>query len=174
MTVLEAIHARSSIRAFSHEPIGPDTLAAVMDAARLAPSARNHQEWRFVLVTDPVKRTRIGEAANGQRFVGDAPVVIVACAETDRHLMQCGHPAFLIDVAIALDHITLAAVEQGLGTCWIGAFDAPEVRRIVGIPETIEVVQLMPIGYPVNPRPASKKRLDYGSIVMSDTWKGAG
>jgi len=172
MTVQEAIRARTSVRAFSHEPIGPDTIARVMEAARLAPSARNIQEWRFVLVTDPLKRTRLGEAANGQRFVGDAPMIIVACAETDRHLMKCGHPAFLIDVAIALDHITLAAVEQGLGTCWIGAFDADGVRRIVGAPPEIEVVQIMPIGYPVNPMAASKRRLDYDTVVRHDSWSG--
>ena len=141
MTVDEAIRTRKSVRAFLDEPIGPDTLKGIMEQARLAPSARNLQEWRFILVTDPVKRTMLGEAANGQRFVGDAPVVIVACAETDKRLMSCGHPSYLLDVAIALDHLSLAAAAAGLGTCWIGAFDPAKVRGILGscllaIPQT--------------------------------------
>jgi nitroreductase len=142
-----------------------------MEAARLAPSARNEQEWRFVLVTDPIKRTRIGEAADGQRFVGEAPMIIVGCADTDGRLMACGHPAFLIDVAIAMEHIALAAVEAGLGTCWIGAFDGPAVREIVGAPAGTEVVQIMPIGYPLDQRAGSTTRLPYDRIVRYDNWE---
>ena len=142
-----------------------------MEQVRLAPSARNLQEWRFILVTDPVKRTLLGEAAEGQRFVGEAPVVVVACAETDKRLMACGHPSFLVDVSIALDHLTLAAAAVGLGTCWIGAFDPARVREILGIPGNVEVIELMPMGYPANPQPQKKQRLDYQTIVRENSWE---
>ena len=173
MTVEDAIRTRKSVRSYLDRPVTPETLRAVMEQVRIAPSARNDQEWRFVVVTDPATRAAIGEAANGQRFVGDAPVVIVACAETDRRLMACGHPSFLIDVAIALDHLTLAAAEAGLGTCWIGAFDPDKVRSILGIPKHIEVVEIMPMGYPSNPGPEPKRRLDYESIVSENSWSPA-
>lgn len=170
MTVREAIETRSSVRAWKDEPIPPETLKRVMEAARLAPSARNLQEWRFVVVTDPDLRARLGEAANGQKFVGEAPAVIVGCAETDKRLMHCGQPAYLIDVSIAMDHITLAAVEEGLGTCWVGAFDPDRVRAILGIPSEVEIVELMPIGFPAKSGTSSKRRLDYGEIVRENGW----
>ena len=102
--------------------IDEDVFLSVFEAGRLAPSAKNRQEWRFIVVRDGEVR-RIGEAANGQSFVGEAPVVIVACGVVDGYVMSCGQPSYPLDVAIALDHISLAAVEVGLGTCWIGAFN---------------------------------------------------
>jgi nitroreductase len=171
MTVDDAIRIRKSVRAYADEPIGQDTLRQIMEQVRLAPSARNLQEWRFVIVTDPVKRTMLGEAANGQRFVGEAPVVIVACAETDGRLMSCGHPSFLVDVSIAVDHLMLAATDVGLGTCWIGAFDPARVREILGIPKSVEVVAVLPMGYPANPKPEQKQRLAYETIVRENSWE---
>jgi nitroreductase len=97
-------------------------------------------------------------------------VVIVACAATDDHIMPCGLPCFSIDVAIALDHITLAAVEQGLGTCWIGAFHQDQVKQILGIPDEIRVVELMPLGYPADPTPIEKRRLPLTTIVHNERW----
>ncbi len=170
MTIHEAIRTRKSVRSWDQRPVEPEKIERVMEAARLAPSARNDQEWRFVVVTDEETRTRLAQAANRQTFVGQAPVVIVACAETDGRAMSCGHPAFLIDTAIAIDHITLAAVEEGLGTCWIGAFDPEAVRSILGIPSSVEVVELLPLGYPRDPSPIEKKRLSYEAIVHRERW----
>lgn len=75
-----------------------------------------------MVVTDEQRRKSLAEAANHQAFVAQAPVVIAACAESDGHVMRCGQPSYPIDVAIAIDHITLQAAAEGLGTCWIGAF----------------------------------------------------
>ncbi len=172
MDVYEAIRARKSVRAFQDRPVEPDKLHRVLEAARLAPSAHNNQEWRFVVVTDPDKRRKLAHEAAGQAFVGQAPVVIAACAETDGGLMRCGLPRHPIDVAIAVDHLTLAAVAEGLGTCWIGAFDAPRVREILGIPPEIVVVQLLPLGYPRDPAPVAKKRLPLSAIVHEEGWRG--
>ena len=170
MNVMDAIKTRKSVRAYLDKPIEDEKLNAVLEAGRLAPSASNSQEWRFVIVRDHNTKKRLSEAAGGQAFVGEAPVVIVACAETDGHVMRCGQLSYPIDVAIALDHITLAAVELGLGTCWIGLFDEKKVKEILGIPEKIRVVEIMPIGYPIDPSPVGKRRLPLDMIVKYEHW----
>jgi nitroreductase len=170
MDVFKAIKKRRSVRTYLDKPIEEEKLNAVLEAGRLAPSASNRQEWRFVIVRDGEVRRKLGEAANGQSFVGKAPVVIVACAVTDGHVMSCGQLCYPIDVAIALDHISLAAVEKGLGTCWIGAFNEGKVKEILGIPEKVRVVELMPIGYPAIRTVKEKDRLPFNKIVKHDHW----
>ncbi len=170
MDVLDAIKTRKSIRKFLDKPVEEEKLKKILEAARLAPSAKNRQEWRFVIVRDKETRKKIAEAAGGQDFVGQAPVVIVACAETDGHLMTCGQACYPIDVAITLDHITLMAVELGLGTCWIGKFYVDKVKEILGIPDDIQVVELMPLGYPADPSMIEKNRLPYDKIVKYERW----
>ena len=150
MEFMETVKNRYSVRSYQDQPVEDEKLTAVLEAGRIAPSASNRQEWRFVVVKDGKTRKKLCEAAGGQKFVAEAPIVIACCAETDGHLMKCGHPCFLIDVAIAIDHITLAAADMGLGTCWIGAFDAEMTREILGIPEEIEVVELLALGYPAD------------------------
>ena len=170
MNVFDAIRTRKSVRRYLDKPIEAEKLTAVLDAGRLAPSASNRQEWRFIVVRDPTTRKQLAEAANRQSFIGEAPAIIVACAATDGHIMRCGQPCYPIDVAIALDHITLAAVELGLGTCWIGKFDEKKVKEILSIPEEIRVVGLMPLGYPSDPSPIEKRRLPLEKIVKYEKW----
>jgi len=170
MNVFEAIKKRRSVRSYLDKPIEDEKLNAVLEAGRLAPSAKNRQEWRFIVVKDSELRRRIGEAANGQSFVGEAPVVVVACGVVDGYVMSCGQPSYPIDVAIALDHISLAAVELGLGTCWIGAFNEGKVKEILGIPEEVRVVELMPIGYPAFQTVKEKNRLPFSKIVKQGHW----
>ena len=170
MDVYQAIRTRKSVRAFSEQDVPEEVLSLLLGAARLAPSASNRQEWRFVVVRDPARRAELAQAANNQRFVGQAPVILACCAETDGHLMPCGQLSYPIDVAIAIDHITLCAVAEGLGTCWIGAFDEGRVRAILGIPSHIRVVGLLPIGYPVDPAPVPKRRLALEEIVRYEGW----
>ncbi len=170
MDVFEAIRARKSVRTYQARPVEPEKLRRVLEAARLAPSARNVQEWRFVVVTDREKRERLANEASSEHFMAGAPAIIAACAETDGRIMRCGQRAYPIDVAIAIDHLTLAAVAEGLGTCWIGSFDPAEVRRILAIPESVEVVELLPLGYPRDPQPVRKSRLPYDTIVRLEHW----
>ena len=170
MTVTEAIGLRKSVRSWAEKPVEEEKLRAVLEAARLAPSASNRQEWRFVVVRDEETRKALAKAARNQTFVGEAPVVIAACAETDEHEMACGQVSYPIDVAIALDHLTLAALEQGLGTCWIGAFSEPEAKKVLGIPEEIRVVELMPLGYPADPSPKKKSRKAFDEVVRWERW----
>jgi nitroreductase len=170
MSVRNAVRTRKSVRAWADKLVEEEKLNAVLEAGRLAPSASNRQEWRFVVVRDPETRKMLASAAGGQAFVGQAPVVIAACADTDEHRMRCGQQSYPIDVAIALDHMTLAAVELGLGTCWIGLFDENRVKEILGIPEKIRVVELMPLGYPAEPWAVEKKRLPMDRIVKYEHW----
>jgi nitroreductase len=170
MDVFEAIKKRRSVRTYLDKPVEEEKLNTVLEAGRLAPSASNRQEWRFVIVRDGEVRRKLGEAANGQSFVGKAPVVIVACAVSDEHVMSCGQLCYPIDVAIALDHISLAAVEQGLGTCWIGAFNEGKVKELLGIPKEVRVVGLMPLGYPATKAVKEKNRLPFNKIVKYGRW----
>ena len=169
MSVLEVIRERRSVRRYNGDPVPEETLARVLEAARLAPSAGNRQEWRFVVVRDAELRAQLVEAANGQAFVGQAPVVIAACAEAGSHVMSCGQLSYPIDVAIALEHLALQATEEGLGTCWVGAFSEEAVRKLLGLPAEVRVVELMPLGYPAATAPP-KRRLALDEIVKWDRW----
>ena len=170
MSVTEAIRTRKSIRLFRDQTVEQEKLDRILEAARLAPSASNRQEWRFVIVREPETRKLLAGIAGSQGHVWKTPVIIVACAETDGHVMRCGQPSYPIDVAIALDHISLAAVEQGLGTCWIGDFDEAKVKQLLDIPVEVRVVELMCLGYPGDSRPVEKKRLPYEKVVKYEHW----
>lgn len=171
MDVFEAVRKRKSVRAFQDKEVPEDTISRLLEAARLAPSSSNRQEWRFVVVRDAMLRKRLSDAAKGQKFVGEAPVVLACCAETDGHVMSCGQSCYPIDVAIAIDHVTLCATAEGLGTCWIGAFDEIQVQEILGIPPHIRVVELLPLGYPREASPVEKNRLPLNEIVKYERWQ---
>ena len=171
MEVYEAITARKSVRLFKDKDVPEDIILKLLEAARLAPSASNRQEWRLVIVRDAAIRKKLALAAKGQKFVGQAPVVLVCCAETDGHVMTCGQLCYPIDLAITIDHITLCAVAEGLGTCWIGAFDEDQVKDILGIPSQVRVVELLPIGYPQDPAVMKKSRLAIEDIVKYEKWQ---
>lgn len=170
MNVIEQIERRYSARSYESRAVEPEKLANVLEAARLAPSANNRQEWRFVVVQDADTRQALVTAANGQKFVGEAPVVIACCAVDTDYIMRCGHRAFPIDLAIAIEHMALQAVAEGLGTCWIGSFYEDVVRKILGIPEDVRVVELLTLGYPAD-QPRAKSRLPLDEIVCHETWQ---
>ncbi|MFH1038608.1 MAG: nitroreductase family protein [PVC group bacterium] len=171
MDVYEAIRRRKSVRSFQKREVEEEVLNRLLEAARLAPSAKNFQEWRFVVVRDPETRGKLSQAARGQTFVAEAPVVLACCAETDGHVMTCGQLCYPIDVAIAVDHITLCAAAEGLGTCWIGAFFEDRAREILHIPPEVRIVALLPIGYPAAPDPVEKSRLPLAEIVKYERWE---
>ena len=169
MDVRQAIRTRRSIRRYANKPVEEAKLDRVLEAARLAPSANNRQERRFIVVRDAQTRKKLAAAACGQSFVGTAPMVIAACATESSHVMSCGQHAYTVDVTIAVDHMTLQAVEEGLGTCWIGAFYEKEVKRVLGIPDTVRVVSLLPLGYPEQvPAPTPRKPRE--TLVAFDKW----
>ena len=169
MDIFSVIKRRRSIRKYKNCAVEDDKLNKVLEAGRLAPSANNRQEWRFVVVRDPQVRERLMAAACNQRFVAQAPVVIACCSVEDSHIMTCGHAAYAIDVAIAIDHMTLAAAGQGLGTCWIGAFYESRVREILSVPERVRIVELLTLGYP-DEQPGARPRKALGEIVYWEKW----
>lgn len=169
MDVMDAIFARRSIRSFLPKSIEPEKLERVLDAGRQAPSASNQQPWRLVVVTDPLTRQRLAHAARDQKFVGDAPAVLVGCAITSDRIMTCGQHCYPIDLAICLTTISLAAVSQGLGTCWVGAFFENQVKEILGIPADVRVVELMPIGYPAE-NPSAHPRKPMAEFAVINKW----
>jgi nitroreductase len=166
---MEAIRTRRSVRSYLDREVEDDKLRRVMEAARLAPSARNLQNWRFVVVKDSSTRRKLSEAARGQSFVSEAPVVIAACGTETNYVMTCGQAAYTVDVTIAVDHMTLVAAAEGLGTCWIGAFYEDQVKEILGIPQDVRVVALLTLGYPVKvSQPTPRK--SPGEIVALERW----
>jgi nitroreductase len=170
MDVMDAVRKRRSVRSYLSKPVEEEVLNQVLEAARLAPSANNRQEGRYVVVRDQGSKHLLSIAAEGQGFVAEAPVVIACCAVESNRVMSGGQPAYTVDLSIAVDHMTLAASSFGLGTCWIGAFNEDRVREILGIPESVRVVALLALGYPnhhSNPRP----RKPFSEIVFHEKWK---
>ena len=170
MDVFAAIKGRRSVRAYQDKEIEEEKLNKVLEAGRLAPSASNRQEWKFIVVKDEQTRRKLGQAANGQGFVGEAPVVIVICATETQHIMSCGQPSYPIDLAIATDHMTLEAHELGLGTCWIGAFHEAKVKEILSIPDNIRVPILFPLGYPSH-KSFPKPRKNLSEVVSYEKYQ---
>jgi len=161
MQVHEAIKNRRSVRAYKSDPIPEQSLRKVLEAARLAPSAHNDQDWKFIIIKDIKKKKQLAQAANSQSFIAEAPVVIVAVALNPERVMSCEVPAYAINLTIAVDHMTLQACEQGLGTCWIGAFSQEEVKKVLKIPDKYKVVALLPLGFPDDsPKPKTRKSLE--------------
>jgi nitroreductase len=170
MDIIAAIKKRKSVRAYLDKEVEEEKLKIIFEAARLAPSASNRQEWRFVVVRDKKTRQELMKAAKNQAFVAEAPVVIACCAESDNHTMACGQLCYPIDVAIAIDHMTLMAVELGMGTCWVGAFYEEEVKKILNIPKDIRVVELLAVGYPKDDKIVTKDRKAFEEIVRFERW----
>ncbi len=168
MTVLDMIRKRYSCRAYQEKSIEPEKLDIILEAARLAPSARNTQDWRFVVVTYKETKRQVAQMTNRPEVFEKAGAIIVGCSNSD-YIMRCGQAIGPIDVAIALEHICLQATELGLGSCWIGSFDPKNVRRILGIPDDIAIVELMAIGYPADSKP-EPKRESIEKIVCYDKW----
>lgn len=143
------VTTRRSVRSFADRDVPEDVLRRVLDAARNAPSANNKQPWHFVVVRDASIRTQLAQRAAGQTFVGEAPVVIACCGRKSEDAYSwIGPYMHVVDVAIAVDHLTLAARNEGLGTCWVGAFDHQACKALLKVPETHNIVMLVPVGYP--------------------------
>jgi len=169
MTVLEAIRKRYSCRAYQDRPVEQEKLDSIFEAARLAPSAMNTQDWRFVVVTDKEKKQQVADTTNRPKVFEKAGAIIAACSNSD-HVMRCGQAIGPIDVAIALEHIALRATDLGLATCWIGSFYADKVRAILDIPANVAIIELMAIGYPSDGR-KEPQREPIEKILCYEKWK---
>lgn len=146
--LIKAIKDRFSVRKFKDKPVEQEKLDEILEAARFAPSAKNVQPWKFVVIRDPEKRAQLTEICKGQKFVSEAPVTIALCANNTNYTMTCGQKAYTVDASIAGEHIALQAAELGLGTCWIGAFYHDKMAELINLPNDYKIVGLLPLGYP--------------------------
>ena len=166
--MLEAIKNRRSIRAFKNEDISSETVEKLIDAARWAPSAGNIQPWEFIIVKNSEVKRRLAEAALNQKFVEEAPIVIVVCADESRSFKGYGlrgKSLYCIqDTAAAIQNIHLAACSLGLATCWVGAFKEEDVRKILDVPDGVRPVALVPVGYPAE-KPSPPPRRPLSQII---------
>jgi len=163
MSVLEAIRGRRSVRSYSGESVPEDVLARVLEAARLAPSAKNLQPWKFIVVRDRATKIGLAKAAFEQYFMSEADIVVVACGFPDKAYPRQGRymNSWPIDVTIAFEHLILQAAEEGLGTCWIGAFEEGPVKALLGVPDEVRVMAMTPLGWPAEtPRARPRRALD--------------
>ena len=170
MDVFTAISQRWSVRSYKATDVEEEKLKRILEAVRLSPSSSNRQEWKFIIVKNREMRKRLADAAFGQSFIGEAPVVIVACETESKAMLGCGQPAHTVDVSIACAYMILQAYELGLGTCWIGAFEEDEAKKILNVPEHVRVVAMTPLGYPNQP-PSQKLRKSLDQIVCFEKFE---
>jgi nitroreductase len=160
MGVLETISLRRSVRKYLGDPVPDEVLGRVLEAARLAPSAKNIQPWKFIVVRDPGKRLDLAKAAFNQGYLAEAPLVVAACGLTEIAYPRQGGfmNSWPIDVTIAFEHLILQAAEEGLGTCWIGAFNEAAARVVLGVPEGVRIMAMTPLGWPAESPPARGRK----------------
>jgi nitroreductase len=169
MEVLPEILQRRSARGFLPEPVDKEQLERILEAGRLAPSAKNRQEWRFVFIQKKEVRDRIREAAFGQEFVSQAPVVIAVCSTNVDYRMPNGQLSYPIDLAIAGSFMMLQAAHEGLSTCCVTTFDEQEVREILTVPFSMRVVMLLLVGHGEASGEASPRK-SLKQITARDHW----
>ncbi|WP_460597296.1 nitroreductase family protein [Geomonas sp. Red276] len=173
MDVLQAIRDRRSIRKYQDAPVEREKIEQVLDAARLAPSWKNLQCWRFLVLTDPARRGVLVEAFPddnpGKKAIATAPCLIVVCADPAESGVENGIEYYIADTAIAFEHLCLAAKELGLGTCWMGWFDEERIKQALGIPAGIRVIGITPLGYPEQ-EPKQRPRKELREIAFAETW----
>jgi nitroreductase len=165
MSILDIAKKRYSVRSYLEKEVERDKLVQILEAGRIAPSAVNYQPIHLLVITDQKEKEKVAEAYPRDWFK-KAPVIIVACGDHSKSWKRNdGKDHCDIDVAIAIDHMTLAATDLGLGTCWVCAFDAKRCHEILELPENLEVVALLPLGYPTGERSNEIKRQSLEEFV---------
>lgn len=177
MDVEEAIRSFRSCAQFQSRPVPPEKLKAVLSAARLSPSQRNLQPWRFVVVQDDERKRLLAQGCSRGRIVAEAPAIIVAFSvEEDIPITIGGYiSAYPLDVAVAVRSLQLAATSEGLGTNWMIDFNEEKVRHVLGVPEGVHPIAVIPVGFPQEanghpPPPAEEGRKSPGEIIAYDQY----
>ena len=163
-TILNLIRSRGSIRSYKDKTIPKQELLNIIESARLAQSAANRQPWEFILLTDPLTKNKLVGATRNQAFVSEAAAVIVCLANPERSTRVGPFEGFLIDLAIAIENMALTAWDEGIGSCWIGAFNEESVKELLDIPGHLRVVSLLTLGYP-DEQPKGKYRKSLNEIL---------
>jgi nitroreductase len=175
MNIYEVIEARRSIRRYKPDPVEEEKITRVLNAARLAPSWKNLQCWRFVVISSEHGKAGLLAAFDdtnpGKKAITAAPVMIVLCADPRVSGKVGDKEYYLVDSGITMEHLMLAARAEGLGTCWLGEFNENAVKSVLEIPQQWRVVGLTPLGYPdQDPRPRPRKTME--EIIFREKWEG--
>ena len=181
MDFIDVINTRNSVRKYDDKTVEDEKINEILECARLAPSWANKQGWHFIVIKNAAKVAALTKAAGlVNRWLKNVPAMIVACGDPSNSGHRAGIDYIFIDVAIAMEHVVLAANNLGLGTCWIGYFDENGIKKELGIPDEIRVIALTPLGYPAEKRGTyekaarfvlgSKKRKEIDEIVHHETW----
>ena len=173
MDIFQVIRDRRSIRKYKADPVEREKIEQVLDAARLAPSWKNLQCWRFLVLTEPDRKASLLAAFPddnpGKQAIAMAPCVIVVCADPEQSGNENGLDYYIGDTAIAFEHLCLAAKGLGLGTCWMGWYAEGPIKAALGIPDNIRIIGMTPLGYPdQEPKPRPRKELS--QIAFSENW----
>ena len=163
------VESRYSVRSYKRNRIGKRKLQKLLEAMRLAPTATNRQAFQFIVVHTAGRDEELRRIYNKNWFV-QAPVVVCACGiPAENWVRSDGKNYNDVDVAIAMDHLILAATNEGLGTCWIGAFDAQAAKEVLGLPEGVEPIAFTALGYPAD-EPKPRKRKELSELVRYERW----
>ncbi|MBN1131053.1 MAG: nitroreductase family protein [Chitinispirillaceae bacterium] len=172
MSFLDLVKKRSSIRDYLDKPVPDSLLESILEAGRWAPSACNIQPWIFIVKRDKASRQAMEKVYNREWFL-KAPMVIALCCDRSVSWKRSDGKDFGdIDIAIALDHMTLAAAEAGLGTCWVGNFNPDNAREALALPQHFDPVVLTPLGYPDTPATRLKSRKSLDTIIHWEYYGG--
>lgn len=173
MDIFQVFRDRRSIRKYKDTPVEPEKINQILDAARLAPSWKNLQCWRFLVLTDADRRAKVLEGFHadnpGTKAIAAAPVILVVCGNPAESDIENGIEYYAVDVAIAFEHVCLAAHALGLGTCWMGWYDEDLLKRTLGIPQDMRIVGISPLGYP-DQEPKARPRKELSEIVYYNSW----
>jgi nitroreductase len=161
MDVFEAVQDRRSIRSYQDKPVEREKKEKILEAGRLAPSAKNLEPWRFIAVTDAQKRKALS-GGTWAKFLVQSPLVIVACGDR-----KASPDWYAVDVALAVENMVLTAVGEGLGTCCVGSFNEKDVKALLKVPENFEVLVMLAVGYPIDKVDLSSKLLNLVSTRKS-------
>jgi nitroreductase len=175
MNLFEVIEKRRSIRKYKPEPVANEDLKKILEAGRLAPSGGNRQPWSFIVVKEKEMKNALSIAANNQKFIADADMIITALGDPKSTKIQLPYKpsanriSYLQDPMIAVEHMILAATALGYGTCWIGAFNEDRVKEILNVPENLVIVALFPIGVP-DEKPSLRPRKPLKEIFFENSY----
>lgn len=170
MEFLNLVQQRYSVRAYKPAPVEDAKLAKVLEAARLAPTAANRQPFQLIVVHVKGREAELRRIYERRWFV-QAPLIVCACGIPEQGWVRDadGINYTMVDVAIAMDHLILAAASLGLGTCWVAAFNPVAAREVLGLPEGVEPIAFTPLGYPVD-QLSPKARKPLADLVRYERW----
>ena len=163
MTFLDLVKQRYSCRSYQEKSVEPEKVDYVMECVRFAPSAVNKQPWKFHIVKNDADKAKLQECYNREWFQTAPMYIICSILHDEEWIRSDGKRHGNIDIAIAVEHLCLAATEQGLATCWVCNFDAANCKQLFGIPDAEEPAVLIPIGYAAD-EPKEKKRKEKDAI----------